>query len=281
MKKIFVLLFFFFSVTSYGQQILSNNFYGKKTASGNKTTLPETDPKNQTDTIHFKVFGVGNVSDESLKTINAGGKAVFGFFPNPFKEKWQGNFFVSYNKNATNTDSALSTTLIFPEAGNHSLLMHAFWKSITNRENNIAAYKGPFLEFAVKKITNKKDTSDPKSQEFNFNTLHYTAGYKWGFTKEKFKDNKTQNIGCELAIFYSHVNIPDEDHKSFEKILNRTATKNDFGMLGFKVSFEVNGLQIFSDIRHVFGSETKLPVDDLKGFSYNIGVSFNTEVFRF
>ena len=49
----------------------------------------------------------------------------------------------------------------------------------------------------------------------------------------------------------------------------------------FKVSFEVNGLQIFGDFRHVFGSEEELPVPDLKGFSYNIGFSFNTEVFGF
>ena len=276
MKMILLLILITVTVGIEAQQILSNSFYAKKPAAQSKSTTSFTPP----DTINFKVFGVGNISNESLKAINAGGKVAFGFYPNPFKENWQGNYFVSYNKNATNTDSALSTTLIFPEAGNQSFLMNAFWKSPFNKRNT-DSYKGLFLEFAVKKITNIKDTSDPKSQEFRFNTLHYTAGYKLGFSKERMKDDKKQNIGCELAAFFSYVNIPNEDHESFEKIINRTATKNDFSMIGFKVSFEVNGLQIFADLRHVFGSEEKLPVQDLKGFSYNIGFSFNTEVFRF
>ena len=287
MKPIFVLLVVFTSaVTLHGQQILSNDYYGKKSPTQTKEVKIHSLDGSQKDsiietpidTINFRVFGVGNISNEALEAVNAGGKIVFGFCPNPFTKKWQGNFFASFNKNATNTDSALASTLIFPEAGNHSFLVHSFWKSSINES---FAYQGPFLEFAVKKITNKKDTTDPKFKEFSFNTLHYTLGYKLGFSKEKIKDDKRQHIGCELAVFYSYVNIPDEDHENFEKIINRTATKNDFGMLGFKVSFEVNGLQIFGDIRNVFGSKEELPVNDLKGFSYNIGFSFNTEVFRF
>lgn len=278
MKKIFVLITFVIATTAEGQQILSNNFYGKEKPDTKKSNLESSDDDKK-EITHFKILGVGNISDETLKNINAGGKAVFAFSPNPLKTKWQSNYFVSFNKNATNTDSALSTTLIFPESGNHSFLMHSFWKSISVKNKNV--YKGLFLEFALKKITNKKDTSDPKFQEFTFNTLHYTAGYKWGFSKEKIKDDKTQSMGCEFAVFCSFANIPDEDHDDFEKIINRPSTNNSFGMLGFKVSFEVNGFQIFSDIRQVFGNKDRLPVADLKGFNYNIGVSFNTEVFNF
>lgn len=276
MKKVLVITIFFFPVCIQAQQILSNNSYGKETP-GLSKAVPEG--ANKKDTVHFKVFGVGNISDETLKKINAGGKAVFAFYPDPFDTNWQSNYFVSYNKNATNTDSALATTLIFPEAGSHSFLMHAFWKSTTTNKPN--KYRGLFLEFAVKKINNKKDTTDPKFQEFSFNTLHYTAGYKWGFTKEKFKDNKIQTMGCEFSLFGSFVNIPDEDHENFEKVINRTSTENAFCMIGFKMSFELNGFQIFSDIRHVFGDKEKLPVYDLKGFNYNIGVSFNTEILNF
>lgn len=270
MKKIFFFLGLLLCCVSYGQQILSNNYYGKALIGA---PAAASHP-------NFKIFGVGNISDETLKSINAGGKAVFAFFPNPLQTKWQGNYFVSYNKNATNTDSALSSTLIFPESGNHSFLVHGFWKTNNNpaKPHN---YRGLFAEFAFKKITNKKDTTDPKFQEFSFNTLHYTIGYKWGFSREQIINGKRKNMGIELSIFGSAVNIPDEDHSNFEKIINRTSTTNAFVMAGFKISFDVNSFQIFSDIRHVFGSSVKLPISDLKGFNYNIGVSFNTEVFEF
>ena len=45
----------------------------------------------------------------------------------------------------------------------------------------------------------------------------FQKGFFKDVSKEKIKDDKKQNIGCELAVFYSHVNIPDEDHQSFEK----------------------------------------------------------------
>jgi hypothetical protein len=270
MKKILLIVATSTGLASSAQQILSNSYYGKsdpaKAAAG-------SDP-------NFRIYGVGNISDETLKNLNAGGKAVFAFYPNPGRDSWQGNYFVSYNKNATNTDSALSTTLVFPESGNHSFLLHGFWKTANNpvKPNN---YRGLFAEFAFKKITNKKDTADPKFQEFSFNTLHYTVGYKWGFSKQQMIGGKNKNMGVELSVFGSAVNIPNEDHANFEKIINRTATTNAFCMAGFKISFDVNSFQIFSDIRHVFGSSVKLPINDLKGFNYNIGVSFNTEVFEF
>lgn len=276
MKKLVSLIALSYSMICSGQQILSNNYYGKPEKKQQWVT-----EKKEEDEPNFRIFGVGNISDETLKSINAGGKAVLAYYPNPTAIKWQGNYYISYNKNATNTDSALSTTLVFPESGNHSFLMHGFWKTLKKRPDESHSYYGPFAEFAFKKITNKKDTTDPKFQEFSFNTLHFTAGYKWGYSKEKIIDHKKQNMGVEFSVFASVVNIPDEDHANFERIINRTATVNSFGMAGFKVSFDVNSFQIFSDIRHVFGSSTDLPIKDLKGFNYNIGVSFNTEVFSF
>jgi hypothetical protein len=233
------------------------------------------------DTTHFRVLGIGNISDETLKSLNAGGKLAIGFCSNPFNDTWQGNYFASFNKNSSNTDSAISTTLVFPEAGSHSFLFTSFWKSFKNPQNGLYNYNGLFLEFVSKKITNKKDTTDPKSQVVSINSLHYTAGYKWGFSKMGTVKGELYETACDLSIFASFVNIPDEDHDRFQTIANLQARNNSFFMIGAKVSFELNGFQIFADLRHVFGNKNKLPLTDLHGFSSNIGVAFTADILRF
>lgn len=235
------------------------------------------------DSLHFKLYGIGNLNDETLKSLNAGGKIAIGFTPNPNSDKLHANYFASFNKNASNTDSAISTMLVFPEAGNHTAFLSVLWQKekVVTGEKGLVYQSGPFLEFAFKKITNKKDTTDPKFQELGINTLHYTGGYRFGYSKIKSIEGKIYQVGGYLSVFASFVNIPDEDHKNFETITKLTATKNSFFMIGCKASFELNGFQIFADIRHVFGDEQKLPLKDLKGFNSNIGVAFNTEIFRF
>lgn len=235
------------------------------------------------DSLHFSLYGIGNLNDETLKNLNAGGKIAVGFTPKPNSDKLHATYFASFNKNASNTDSAISTMLVFPEAGNHTAFLSALWRKEkpVDGEKGLIFQSGPFLEFAFKKVTNKKDTTDPKFQELSINTLHYTAGYRFGYSKIKSIEGKTYEVGGYFSLFASYVNIPDEDHENFQKITRLSATKNDFFMIGGKVSFELNGFQIFADIRHVFGDEKKLPVKDLKGFNSNIGVAFNTEIFRF
>lgn len=268
-KNILLFVIFLLGYSSQGQLITSNSYYALSD-NMEKNNDPQKDS--------FKIFGTGNISDETLKKINAGGKIVLGYFPRPGKT-YTSNYLISYNKNASNSDSALSSTLVFPESGSSSFLAHGFWQKNNSSDNG--RYHGYFGEFALKTIKNKKDTTDPKFQEFTFNTLHFTAGYKWGSSKEFKTGDATQTVGIELAVFASFVNIPDEDHESFERIINRQATTNSFGMLGAKLSFEINKLQIFADMRHVFGSASDLPVKDLKGFNFNIGFSFNTGALKF
>jgi hypothetical protein len=222
----------------------------------------------------FAIYGIGNVSDEALKNLNAGGKIAVSFTAP--KKGWAAplNYFASFNKNASNTDSLLSTVLVFPEVGSHSFSFTSFWMEPGSQN-------GFFLEFVTKKIKNEVDTTNFKSVEYVFNTLHYTAGYSRGFNKVSVINNKEYSLGCYISGFLSYVNIPDEDHESFEKIARLSARNNSFLAAGAKVAFEINGFQFFADIRNVFGSKEKLPLKDLKGFNSNIGVSFNTEVVKF
>ncbi len=312
MKKNFILLVFYSPFLLLAQQNLPISFYKYEAVSVfDSVAYKEFQAKNKSDfekkgqlstqlessikalfikkeaarkdSLHFRLYGIGNLSDETLKSLNAGGKLAVGFIPNPNSEKLHANYFVSFNKNASNIDSAISTMLVFPEAGNHSALLSVIWQKEKpiDGEKGLVKYTGPFFEFVFKKITNKKDTTDPKFEELSINTLHYTAGYRFGYSKQKFIEGKLYQIGANLSIFASHVNIPNEDHANFEVLTKLKATNNSFFLIGAKVSFELNGFQIFADVRHVFGDEKKLPLKDLKGFNSNVGVAFNTEVFRF
>ncbi len=223
----------------------------------------------------FALYGIGNISDEALKSLNAGGKVAVSFTA---PKKW-GVFpliyLASFNKNASNNDSLLSTVLVFPEVGNHSFSFTSFWMKPGTQN-------GMFLEFVTKKIKKDVDTADFKSVEYAFNTLHYTLGYSRGFSKSfDMESSKKYELGCYFSVFASYVNIPNEDHENFEKIANWTSPENSFFALGAKVAFEINGFQFFADLRNVFGSKDNLPMKDLRGFNSNIGIAFNTEVIKF
>jgi hypothetical protein len=182
------------------------------------------------DSLHFTLYGIGNLNDETLKNLNGGGKIAVSFTPHPNSDELHATYFASFNKNASNTDSAISTVLVFPEAGNHTAFLSAIWQKVkpVDGEKGLIYQSGPFLEFAFKKITNTKDTTDPKFQELSINTLHYTAGYRFGYSKIKSLEGKVYQVGGSLSVFASYVNIPDEDHKNFEVISKLTATKMIF-----------------------------------------------------
>lgn len=281
MKKYFLCCLVSTSIFAHAQQNMPIGTEDNKSfTKGDPVTPTKGDTENDK---HFTLFGIGNLSDETLKALNAGGKLAIRFVPHPDPDtkKHHTHYFVSFNKNASNTDSLFSTTLVFPEVGNHSALFTVNWKKYVATNTNLKKYNAPFVEFVFKKIKREADSGHLKNEEVAFNSLHYTAGYSWGFEKERTIENKMYNVGCNLALFLSFVNIPNEDHQYFEQITGINAFKNSFFAAGVKTTFEINGFQIFADLRHVFRSADKLPLKDLKGFNSNIGVAFNTDIFSF
>jgi hypothetical protein len=133
-----------------------------------------------------------------------------------------------------------------------------------------------FLEFANKNIKVEPDSANIKLATLSFSTLSYTLGIRYTF---EFK--KADHFGAfSIATFLSYVNIPDEDIQDYRHILNSAKLTDSFLAFGIKTVFQINDFQIFADFRHVLGSETKIPLKDLRGFSSNIGVTFNAEIFR-
>lgn len=243
----------------------------------------------------FSIFGIANLNQETLKTFNAGGKATVAVRPfiKPVNNKTTAStkaiaFFASFNKSASNNDSIIHPKLIFPELGSSSFLgTLQYEKFILNDVGKIHS-SAIFFELGVKSI---RTDSAFKAGKLSFDALNYTLGYKYGFCyikKDAVEEGKNLNLGFYISPFISAFNIPDEDKDDYKKILlyNATVTGNpenltDFVVnFGVKTGFHFNGIEFFSDLRHVLG-KSKVPIRELRGFHANIGFIFNADVLNF
>jgi hypothetical protein len=110
----------------------------------------------------LKLYGIGNLNAEALSSVNSSGKlqVSVAFMQTDSKDL---TAYLSFNKNATNKDTLLPSTVLFPEIGNHSFLGTLEYKkrigsetSIVDPETSQTVYKshwlGLFGEFSHKKL---------------------------------------------------------------------------------------------------------------------------------
>jgi hypothetical protein len=281
MKKITVTLISSFCIlTSIAQQAQPSTVQKSKSVTitdgeGKKTSQLQWEaPKT------LKLYGIGNLNSETLNKINSSGKIAVSIVPHYNIEKRRFfEVYLSFNKNASNSDSILASTVLFPEVGNHSFLatirrVYAI-KGKDDRLINEGHYLAPFFEFSQKNI--KIDTSSKQGKNTTgfFSTLMYTFGYSYIFNRTI--DNTA--IGFSVSPYLSIVNIPDEDNDDFRKIFSSPYLPSSIVSTGIKTVFQIKGFQIFADMRHTWGSSTRLP-RDLRGFNSNIGVIFNADIFE-
>jgi hypothetical protein len=247
MKKILLTVLTGLAVNSYSQQNISNSFLGstenfsteyymglkkaKRDAStatmkkGERKTLVDF-KKNDANSIKLPVaglFGASNLNEESFKSLNASGKASFYFRPAVYRNKAL-TIYASYNINATNNDSILYSTLIFPEVGTNSFLGTVEWRSFWST-STVKGKSGhsiaPFFEFSHKNI--RTDSID-KGKAISFATLNYTVGFKYTFNVFRNAEDEKEN-GTEASLFasayLSFLNIPDEDIDNYRAILSK------------------------------------------------------------
>jgi hypothetical protein len=281
MKKIFittlVCLFIYIcnGQQNFSAQIQKGSIEKTKDARGNDVTKTKWDiPKT------LKLYGIGSLNSETLSKINSSGKIAVSIVPH-YNESKRRFFevYLSFNKNATNSDSILASTVLFPEVGNHSFLatirrVYAI-KGRGNRLEDEGHYLAPFFEFSQKNI--KVDTSSNQGKNTNgfFSTLIYTFGYSYIFNRTIEKTP----IGFSVSPYVSAINIPDEDNEDYRKIFNSQTLPSTLYSFGIKTVFQIKGFQIFADMRHLWGSSSKVP-RDLRGFNSNIGVTFNADIFE-
>jgi hypothetical protein len=236
----------------------------------------------------FGLIGASNLNEEAFKKLNASGKVSMFFRPYKSTDKSL-TIYTSYNVNASNGDSALYGTLIFPEVGKNSFLgtveFRRYW--LNQVENGLNSHSlAPYFEFSHKAI--KSDTSN-KSPELSFATLNYTLGLKYIFNIFRLsKDEKPKETDASffVSLYLSSLNIPDEDIDDYQAILSKGKTFNpaqltdDFRSVGIKIGAQINSFGVFADFRHVLGNDNKIPLKELRGFHSNIGFTLNTDIFN-
>lgn len=278
MKKYFLFTLLMVPVACFCQQNLPFNVGEKK--------LKDGEIEKNEERKHIFLFGIGNLSDESFEKLNGGGKAALAFKTYAQNGLLPSTYFLSFNKNATNSDTLLATTLVFPEVGAHTFLASAYWDLKRKKKNrkgstgdDLMSISEFFIEFATKEIKVNGDSGTSKSPTYRFNTLHYTAGFRLGYGFNKILNGSEYNGAVSLTPFVSCTNIPNEDKASLEAIVGAPVIKDLFFSAGVKIGVQINGFQIFADLRQTFSKKDRFPVQDLQGFNSNIGVAFNAQVF--
>ena len=278
MKKTLTLILSFLMVfyVSSQQNISLNKYFAKK---GNTETIngKETNSIEPLKINRFGIIGMGNLNTESFQGINSAGKFSAYVRPLIFGEKKMNDITVgiSFNKNATNNDSLLASTILFPDLGNSS-----FTGSVesslfigSNDDDKTAHFASPFLEFAHKNVKTEKD-----KVEYYFSLLHYTFGCKYIFRYYFEENGKDENIALCFAPYFSIYNVPDEDNDDFRFLMGSNKLPSNFNALGIKISLQYKGFQVFGDFRHVPGDDEKIPLRSIRGFNSNIGFVFTTDI---
>lgn len=299
MKKTFFIVAIISGLKGYSQQnfsltnifpakpeIKKNSTYQKITKEGISSTVDTTVTQSKQHNKILGLYGIGNLNEEAFNGINSSGK--LSMYVKPFiREKWSVTTTLSFNKNATNNDTLLASTIIFPEIGDHSFLgsidyLHRIAPP-PSIDDSTSSFWGIFAEFSQKKI--KKDFTDnvtEKTTDKHFSTLNYTLGgrYIFGFQRKDF------DCALSASVYLSWFNIPDEDTsdyraialQNFKSVSSKPLTDNFFSG-GVKIAFQINSFQIFADFRHVFRKED-ISARELRGFHSNIGVVFNAKIFE-
>lgn len=218
------------------------------------------------------IYGIGNINSETFNSINGSGK-LSGFIRPLKKDSSFITVYFSFNKNASNSDSLLASTLLFPDIGNNSFLSTAeyTWCLNSNKDGDKGLHLlNIFYEFSTKNIKGRNN-----NDSLHFTTINHVFGVKYAFLQKIDGDD----VSFSLSPFFAIANIADQDNDDFRKLFNKTNLPSHISSLGVKIAFQYNNLQAYADLRHVFGSENTLP-RNLRGFNANIGFVFNAEIFE-
>ncbi|MGN6435120.1 MAG: hypothetical protein ACTHMM_01255 [Agriterribacter sp.] len=222
----------------------------------------------------FGLYGIGNVNTEAFQNINSSGKLA-GYIRPLKKTNYYLNVNFSFNVNASNNDSLLAGTFLFPDVGVNSFYaMVDYNYKFPSTDDDELHFISPFFEFANKTVKGRKDDSTRY-----FSTLSYTLGFRYHFLFL----NSDDKVSFSVAPFYSVINVPDEDNEDYRYLFTgkEDATlSSSIKSLGIKVAFQYNNFQIFADLRHVLGKERNVAVRELRGFNSNVGVTFNASIFE-
>lgn len=221
------------------------------------------------------IYGIGNTNTETFNNINSSGK-LSGYMRGLKTKSGYFQLDFAFNVNASNTDSLLASTLLFPDIGKNSFSATATYNWVIKDKTSTAGsyLVSPFFEFSDKNIKGTKADSTR-----SFFTLNSTLGVSLQYLFV----SGTDKASFSVSPYLNWVHVPDPGASDYRYLFTgdeNNILKGTIHSYGVKAAFQYNNFQIFADFRNVTGNKDDYPVPGLLGFHQNIGIIFNADIFE-
>lgn len=200
MRYVFIICISLLSVAAHAQQ--SGSLAGLLPGSGK----------------HFGLDGIGSLNTESFNNVNGSGK-LSGYMQLLHKNNSNHSLttHLSFNRNATNNDSTLASTLLFPDIGKSSFIGTV---NYITRKNNSPHFIGLFGQGSFKTIKGQRKIKPSDGDTtLTFAILDWQLGIR--YFNEVYTAG-TDRVIFSASAFFNYYNIPDEDNGDYRYIFNNT-----------------------------------------------------------
>lgn len=221
----------------------------------------------------YQITGIGNLNEASLQNVNASG-AISGTIRPFIRDKWMVQADFTFNINASNSDSLLGTTLVFPETGSDNFYGRLAVNHMLNFDTSLHNFDwiSMYYEFSNKFI---KETAD---STINFSIHSHTLGVS--FTYLYADDNN--KIALSAGPYLSWIRIPGNAAAGYQKLYKQdidslAAPPLYMNCWGIKIVFQINDFSIFADFRNVYSKN--VTTASLRGEHLSLGLGFNARIF--
>lgn len=182
-------------------------------------------------------------------------------------------------------DSIDLNNLMFPDAGNagfFAALNYDIAKKWHAKDNEVNNSLNVYFDFAFKQTNFNDRTFDSAgvetgSTKYSFSVLNYNWGvkYRWSYRP---KENPKNNVDLTAQVYLNVFNIPQEDENKFNRLYADDIDISYISSIGFKAVLSFRGVSIFGDFRGNMNTKELENENVLKGFVFNIGTRFTTEI---
>jgi hypothetical protein len=248
MKQLFFIFYLLFTTALFGQML-----------------VPQ---KNFNDRITFYALGtVNGATDDVIKSITASGRLGVKFnLGSDVHVNIGANLLNANPATKIKKDSVDFTSLMFPETGNFGFMFNPSLRLFRLK----AAEHSLWLDGT---FTYRKMAIDSPNVSFKVNAVNVGVKYIWNHNQ-----GTVDNFIFTFMPYWNLFNIPDEDVKKFNSLLNdplfeKINSKAELYSIGMKTSVQFQSFIFFADLRR---NRKTTDLDDnnpLKGTKFNIGFS--------
>lgn len=253
--------------------------------------ISKSSNKNRQNTEEFKgvdFYALGSINgsnEDVVNTITASGRLAVVFSPiNNLKLNIGANLLNANPANKIKKDSVDFNSLMFPETGNFGFIYNPSFKltglkfhskknkeegKIVNKEVDKISYHSLWLDATY---SYRKVAIDSPNVNFKVNSVNAGIKYIWEYRP----NDSLRHFTFTLIGYWNFFNIPDEDVKKFNTIINDSTfskyNKNaEIHSIGLKTTVQYKNFLFFADLRRNIKTKELSDNNPLKGTKFNIG----------